>query len=184
MMKKTALMILSIFSLTFCGVAQSRPNVVFIYADDIGYGDVSCYSKTAPPTPNIDRLAQQGLKFTNDYAAAATCTPSRYALLTGEKAWRKEGTSILPGDAALIIEPGRKTPPEMFRRAGYKTAVVGKWHLGLGPKGGPDWKGEIKPGPNEVGFDYSYVDTRRRIALTVYVKIIASSGLIPRSGCR
>jgi arylsulfatase A-like enzyme len=138
-------------------VAQSLPNVVLIYADDIGYGDVSCYSASAPKTPNIDRLAKEGLKFTDGHAPAATCTPSRYALLTGEYAWRKEGTGILPGNAALIIEPGRPTLATVFQQAGYATAVVGKWHLGLGPKGGPDWNGGIDPGPNDIGFDYSFI---------------------------
>ena len=123
MLKNFALVYLLFTSFVVCVPAQSRPNVIFIYADDIGYGDVSCYSATAPFTPNIDRLAKEGLKLTNGYAAAATCTPSRYALMTGEYAWRKEGTSILPGDAALIIEPGRKTLPKVFRRAGYRARL-------------------------------------------------------------
>jgi arylsulfatase A-like enzyme len=165
--------------------AQTRPNVVLIYADDIGYGDVSCYSATAPPTPHIDRLARAGLRFTDGHAAAATCTPSRYALLVGEYAWRREGTGILPGDAALIIEPGRATMATVFQRAGYATAVVGKWHLGLGPKGGPDWNGEIKPSPNEIGFDYSFImaATGDRVP-TVYVENRRVVGLDPRDPIR
>lgn len=160
--------------------AQSRPNVVFIYADDIGYGDVSSYSPTAPKTPNIDRLTKEGLKFTDGHATAATCTPSRYALLTGEYAWRREGTGILPGDAALVIEPTRTTTATIFKRAGYATGVVGKWHLGLGPKGGPNWNGEIKPGPNDLGFDYSYImaATGDRVP-TVYVENRRVVGLDP-----
>ena len=115
--------------------AQARPNVVLIYADDLGYGDVSAYGSGRLKTPNIDRLARDGIRFTDAHAPAATCTPSRYAMLTGEYAWRKPGTNVLPGDAALIIEPGRPTLATLFQRAGYATGVVGKWHLGLGPAG-------------------------------------------------
>jgi arylsulfatase A-like enzyme len=152
--------------------AQSaRPNVILIYADDLGYGDVSSYGATSLKTLNIDRLAREGLRFTDGHSPAATCTPSRYAMLTGEYAWRKPGTGVLPGDAALVIEPGRTTLPSIFGRAGYTTGVVGKWHLGLGPKGGPDWNGEIKPGPGDIGFNYAFVmaATGDRVP-TVYVE--------------
>lgn len=137
--------------------AQQKPNIVLIYADDLGYGDVSSYGATQVKTPNIDKLAAQGLRFTHAYATSATCTPSRFSLLTGKYAWRKQGTGIAPGDAALIIPTQMRTLPGMLQQAGYQTAVVGKWHLGLGPAGGPDWNGEIKPGPLEIGFDYCFM---------------------------
>lgn len=138
-------------------VAAAAPrNIVLIYADDIGYGDVSCNGATAVATPNVDRLAREGLRFTDAHSPSATCTPSRYAMLTGEYAWRKKGTGVLPGDARLIIEPGRTTLASQLQKAGYRTAVIGKWHLGLG-NGDVDWNGEIKPGPLEVGFDSDFI---------------------------
>lgn len=134
----------------------SGPNIIVILADDVGYGDLSCYGATRVKTPNLDRLAKEGLRFTDGHAAAGTCTPSRYALMTGEYAWRKKGTNILPGDAALILEPGRDTLPSVLKKAGYATGAVGKWHLGLS-EGKPDWNVEIKPGPREIGFDTHFL---------------------------
>lgn len=156
------LMRYAVFSLlllqTICVQSQiTKPNVIFIYADDLGYGDLSCYGATKLQTPNLDKLAQQGLRFTNAHATSATCTPSRYALMTGLYPWRKQGTGILPGDAALIVPAGKITLPGLFRNAGYQTGIAGKWHLGLGEQVDKDWNGEIKPGPNEVGFDYSFI---------------------------
>jgi len=134
------------------------PNIVVIYADDLGYGDVSCYGATKIKTPNIDKLASQGLRFTNAHSPSATCTPSRYAMLTGEYAWRQKGTGIARGDARMIIQPGRTTLPLVMQKAGYTTGAIGKWHLGLGSHGRElDWNAEITPGPLDIGFDYCFL---------------------------
>ena len=142
---------------TGCTGEEVKPNIILIYADDIGYGDLSCYNETAPLTANVDRLASQGLRFTNAHCTSATSTPSRYSLLTGEYAWRRRGTGVARGNAGAIIQSGRTTIATIMQRAGYKTGVVGKWHLGLGPEDGPDWNGEIANSPNDIGFDYSYI---------------------------
>jgi arylsulfatase A-like enzyme len=156
-MLRTSLLLAIAFIAAALGTASAQhPNIVIIYADDLGYGDPGCYGSKHIPTPNIDRLAREGLRFTSGYAAAATCTPSRYAMLTGEYAWRQEGTGILPGNASLIIRPGRTTLPSMLRQAGYRTGAVGKWHLGLGTSD-LDWNKEIKPGPLEIGFDHCFL---------------------------
>lgn len=139
-------------------VKHDRPNVLFIYADDIGFGDLSCNGSRTIHTPNVERLARQGILFTNTHSAASVSTPSRYAMLTGEYAWRRKGTGIADGDAGLVIRPERYTLGDLFQSAGYKTGVIGKWHLGLGDKrGSQDWNSLIKPGIGDLGFDYSFV---------------------------
>ena len=155
---KFIVLLFSIFAALFAltAIAADRPNIVLIYADDLGYGDVSCYGATKVLTPNVDRLAREGLRFTDAHSSSATCTPSRFAMLTGEYAFRQKGTGVLPGNANLIIKPGRTTLPSVLQSAGYTTGVVGKWHLGLG-QGEIDWNTEIKPGPREIGFDYSFL---------------------------
>lgn len=134
-----------------------KPNVVLIYIDDLGYGDVSCYGSKTINTPNIDNLASTGLLFTNGHCSSASCTPSRFSMLTGGYAFRKKGTGIARGDAAMIINPETRTLADLFKEAGYKTGVVGKWHLGLGAEGEPDWNSFISPGPQDIGFDYSFL---------------------------
>jgi arylsulfatase A-like enzyme len=136
--------------------AHQRPNIVIIYADDLGFGDLSCYGATHLGTPNLDKLAAQGLQFTQGYATAATCTPSRYSLLTGSYPWRNPDARILAGDAPMIIPTDMPTLPRMLRQAGYSTGIVGKWHLGLG-RGDLDWNADIAPSPLDVGFDTSFI---------------------------
>jgi arylsulfatase A len=133
----------------------TKPNIIFIYVDDLGYGDLSCYGATSVKTPNTDHLATGGLRFTDGHCSASTCTPSRFAILTGSYAFRNKA-AILPGDAPLIIDPKQQTLPGMLQKAGYNTAAIGKWHLGLGA-GHPNWNDSISPGPREVGFDYSFI---------------------------
>ncbi len=149
---------------------QNKPNIVIIYADDLGYGELGAYGATALKTPNLDQLANGGMRFTNGYASSATCTPSRYALLTGVYPWRNKHAKILPGTAPLIIDTAQTTIPKMLKKQGYHTGIVGKWHLGLG-SGNVNWNERISPGPNEVGFDYSHIlaATQDRVP-TVYIE--------------
>ncbi|MBC7569327.1 MAG: sulfatase-like hydrolase/transferase, partial [Spirosoma sp.] len=148
----------------------TKPNILIIYADDLGYGDVSAYGEGTLKTPNIDQLATSGLRFTNGYATSATCTPSRFALLTGVYPWRNENAKILPGDAPLLIDTTATTVASMLKKQGYATGVVGKWHLGLG-NGNVDWNKAIAKTPNDLGFDESFImaATGDRVP-TVYVE--------------
>lgn len=136
-------------------IENTKPNIIIFYVDDLGYGDVGCYGATGVTTPNIDKMATNGVRFLDAHSATATCTPSRYAMLTGNYAFRRQA-AVLKGDAPLIISPEQPTLPKMLKNAGYKTAVVGKWHLGLGD-GSVNWNTTIKPGPAEIGFDYSFL---------------------------
>jgi len=156
-----------------------KPNIIIIYLDDLGYGDISCYGATKINTPNIDALANNGVRFTIGYATSATSTPSRYGLLTGIYPWRNKDAKILPGSAPLLIGTEQQTLPKMLKNVGYQTAVVGKWHLGFGT-GVVDWNNKVTPGPNEVGFDYAYVmaATQDRVP-TVYVDNGFVDGLEP-----
>jgi arylsulfatase A-like enzyme len=151
-------------------MSPARPNIVLIYADDVGYGDLSCYGASRVKTPHLDRIAAQGVRFTDAHSPAATCTPSRYSLLTGDYPFRMPDAKVLPGDAPALIRPGRTTLASMLKAAGYRSSVVGKWHLGLGD-GTIDWNREIAPGPLEIGFDEAFLipATGDRVP-TVYVE--------------
>lgn len=166
--------------------APRKPNIVLILADDIGYGDLSCQGGKHAKTPNLDRIAAEGCRFTDAHSPASTCTPTRRALLTGRYSWRQEpGSRIAPGDAALSITSDTATVASLLKSAGYRTGMFGKWHIGLGPDGGPDWNAEIKPGPLELGFDKSFImaATGDRVP-TVYVEDHHVVGLDPNDPIR
>ncbi len=156
--------LLAALALTCPLVAQQPRNIVLILADDLGYGDLSAYGATAYETPNIDRLANEGRLFTDAHSPHPVCTPTRYGLMTGRYSWRTwAGTANVWSDDPLLIEEGRYTLPMLLKDAGYKTGMVGKWHLGYGRPGGENWtdagvdyNGKIAPGPLEVGFDYYF----------------------------
>ncbi len=141
--------------------AQPKPKaIVLFYTDDLGYNDTSAYGCEQVPCPNLNRLADEGLVFSDAHSTASVCTPSRFSLLTGKYAWRQKGTGILPGDAKLILPTKEEAMslPALMQKAGYLTAAVGKWHLGLGRGKEPiDWNKPITPGPREVGFDRSFI---------------------------
>jgi len=159
--------------------ATTPPNVVVIFADDLGYGDVGCYGATRVKTPNIDRLAAEGRRFTDGHSASAVCTPSRYNLITGEYAFRGDHWSPVFLKVGLIIDPEQTTVADVMKRAGYATACIGKWHLGFG-EGTPNWNGNLKPGPLELGFDYYFgVPVVNSHPPFVYVENHRVVGLVP-----
>lgn len=174
--------LLGLLCFRFAGAQNNeRPNVVIIYGDDVGYGDVGVYGSKMIRTPNIDKLASEGIRFTDGHCAAATCTPSRYSLLTGIHGFR-DSINILPPNAPLTISTEAFTLPKLFKKAGYATAVIGKWHLGIGAKDIPtDWNGMVKPGPLEVGFDSSFLlpSTNDRVPC-VYLDGYKVVGLDPK----
>ncbi len=133
----------------------TKPNIVVFYADDLGYGDLSCYGAEEISTPNIDRLLAHGIRFDNAYSTSAVCTPARYSVMTGEYPFRNPLTKILPGNATCIIDKNKQTLPKVLKQAGYATGMVGKWHLGLG-SGDLDWNGEIDHAPIDIGFESSF----------------------------
>lgn len=152
-MKRLALLLLPI-----AVQAQKRPNIIWLMADDLGYGDISCYGATRVQTPAIDAVARQGLRFTDMHACASTSTPSRYGILTGEYPFLHPGTDVAAGNAGTIIKPEQYTLADAMKAAGYRTAALGKWHLGLGSRTGEqNWNGQLDVAPDSLGFDYSYI---------------------------
>ena len=158
-MKHTLALIVALLLRPLLGVSAaepSAPNIVLIFADDVGYGDLGCYGATKVQTPNIDRLASDGRRFTDAHSASAVCTPSRYALLTGEYPFRKDIWGPTPMTSPLLVDPSRTTIAGLLKRQGYSTACFGKWHLGFGSRPKPDWNADLKPGPLELGFDHYF----------------------------
>lgn len=127
----------------------TKPNILFIIADDLGFGDTGCYGATKIKTPNIDRLAGEGVRFTDAHSVAAVCNPSRYSILSGTYLWHAKRKN----DYSLYFHEGQVTLPSLLKSAGYRTAALGKWHNGFGRAGDPDYNAELKPGPLEIGFD-------------------------------
>lgn len=136
--------------------AVKQPNIILIVADDLGYGDLSCYGANRIQTPGMDRIANEGIRFTRGFCTAATSTPSRYSVMTGKYPWTNPDAKILPGNAALIIDTSAITLPKVMKQAGYVTGSVGKWHIGLGD-GNVDWNARVYPGASEIGYDYSFI---------------------------
>jgi arylsulfatase A len=135
--------------------APAKPNIVYILCDDLGYGDLRCYNPESKiPTPNVDRFAAQGVRFTDAHSPSSVCTPTRYGIMTGRYCWRsrlKKG--VLDGKSPSLIEPGRLTVASMLKAQGYRTAGVGKWHLGLGTDAETNYSQPLKPSPLDFGFD-------------------------------
>ncbi|MDF7823630.1 arylsulfatase [Pontiellaceae bacterium B12227] len=134
---------------------EQRPNIVLIFADDLGYGDLGCYGATHVQTPNIDKLAAEGRRFTDAHSASAVCTPSRYGLLTGEYPVRQNLWGPCAPTTGLLIDTEQLTIARLLKNKGYDTACIGKWHLGFGD-GNIDWNEPLRPGPLDVGFDYYF----------------------------
>ncbi len=180
-MKFTTPLLLAVLAGTLSTQAANKPNIVIIYGDDVGFGDLGAYGSKLIPTPNLDGLAAQSLKFTDGHCSAATCTPSRFSMLTGIHGFR-HGVRVLPPNAPMKIKPEMFTLPQMLKKAGYETAVIGKWHLGIGDGKTPvDWNADVKPGPLEIGFDYSFLlpSTNDRVPC-VYLENHRVVGLDPK----
>jgi len=154
--------------------ASKTPNMIVILADDVGWGDPGCYGATKVKTPNIDRLAREGQRFTNSHASAACCTPTRYSLITGQYSWRRDAIGlnkgVANGDSPLLIPTDMVNAPSLLKQAGYQNAIIGKWHLGFGLTR-PNYNQELRPGPLEIGFHefFGFPATNDRVP-TVFVR--------------
>jgi len=139
-------------------INEERPNVVVILADDMGWGDPGSYNINSKiPTPNIDRLAQEGMKFTDAHSPSSVCTPTRYGILMGRYAWRTHMEfGVTQGYSKLFPDTSRTSIADVFQKAGYRTGGVGKWHLGLGSEEPLDYSKPLSPGPLDLGYDYWY----------------------------
>ena len=161
-MKTNAFIFFGLFLISSFVSAADRPNIIVVLADDMGYGDVHALNPHSKiPTPALDRLANEGMTFTDAHSPSAVCTPTRYGLLTGRYCWRtrlKRG--VQNGYGPPLIQQSRTTMPEFLRENGYATGIVGKWHLGLGfSKNGAefDFSELVDDGPKEHGFEFSHV---------------------------
>lgn len=159
------------------------PNIVIILADDLGYGDLRSYNADSKiPTRHLDRLAAEGMRFTDAHSPSGVCTPTRYGLLTGRYAWRtslKRG--VLNGYSPLLIEPGRSTLASLVKQRGYATAAIGKWHLGLGTAQPADFTRPLEPGPLQVGFDY-FFGIPASLDMPPYVFVENDAATVPPTG--
>ena len=158
MNKSLSQICLLLFVSVLSAMASQKPNIVIIYTDDLGYGDLSCYGATKVKTPHIDKLAQEGKRFTDAHVAASVCTPSRYSLLTGNYPHRVPGGLRSPifMKAPLCFDKNTETIASLLKKADYTTACIGKWHLGFTEDKVVDWNKPLEPGPRAVGFDYFY----------------------------
>ena len=145
-------------SLAIQPAEAAHPNIVFILADDLGAGDLGCYNgKSKVPTPHLDKLAAEGIRFNDAHSPSSVCTPTRYGVLTGRYCWRTRLKSgVLWGEGTLLINPARLTVGKLLKQAGYATGAVGKWHLGVGAGKKADYSKPLTPGANDVGFDYFF----------------------------
>lgn len=148
--------LLILVGISFQSLAQDRPNVVVILADDLGYGDLGCYGATKLKTPHIDKIAKEGRIFTDAHSVSAVCTPSRYGMLTGEYPFRANIWGPLGRSNKLLIDTGKLTLAKVMKQQGYATACIGKWHLGFGEKTPNNWNERLVPGPLQLGFDYYF----------------------------
>ena len=163
--------------LIFCSISassQNLPNIVFILADDFGYGSVNCYGadESLVRTPHINHIAEQGMRFTNAYTPASICSPTRYGFLTGRYPWRSAlKFGVMNVCDTLLIDPDRITIADYLKQQGYNTAAIGKWHLGYGNVQDHDYTGTLSPGPLDLGFDYHFAVPQNHDDMTgVYIE--------------